>query len=127
MSKETIKESILDLAAHTAAKASGAEDSAAGVPRDPLHVPFDEPLRRGDQVIDGVTLRKPRTAELKGVMLANLLQLDVSALHTVLPRITTPTLTSHDVGQLDPADLLACATVVAGFFIQKAERESLPA
>ena len=36
--------------------------------------------------------------------------LDVAALIAVLPRITTPTLTAHDVGQLDMVDLTAIGT-----------------
>ncbi|KAF1719798.1 phage tail assembly protein [Pseudoxanthomonas wuyuanensis] len=102
-------------------------NATAAPAADPNFVALDEPLRRGDQEITGVTLRKPRTGELRGVPLAQLLQLDVGALQTVLPRITTPTLTAHDVGNLDPADLLAVATVLSGFFMTKAERASLPA
>jgi hypothetical protein len=94
---------------------------------NPNYVPLDEPIRRGEQTIDGVTLRKPRAGELRGVQLAQLMMMDVAALQTVLPRITTPTLTAHDVGNLDPADLMELALKVQGFFMTKAERESLPA
>ena len=77
--------------------------------------------------VESVTLRKPRAGELRGVQLAQLMMMDVAALQTVLPRISTPTLTAHDVGNLDPADLMELALKVQGFFMTKAERESLPA
>ncbi|MGS7839955.1 phage tail assembly protein, partial [Stenotrophomonas maltophilia] len=40
-------------------------------------------------------------------------------------RITEPTLTTADANKLDPADLVAIGTVTAGFFLPKAQRESL--
>ena len=55
------------------------------------------------------------------------LLLDVAALITVLPRITTPTLTAHDVGQLDLVDLTAIGTEALGFFMSKADKANLPA
>jgi hypothetical protein len=117
-----------DTTAPTAA-ASGdtATASATVAGNSPNYVPLDEPIRRGEQTIEGVTLRKPRAGELRGVQLAQLMMMDVAALQTVLPRITTPTLTAHDVGNLDPADLMELALKVQGFFMTKAERESLPA
>lgn len=85
-------------------------------------VPLDEPLRRGDQTIDTVTLRRPRAGELRGVALVELAQLDVVALQRVLPRIATPTLTEADVAALSPADLLAIGAELAGFFQRRKDR-----
>jgi len=82
-------------------------------------VTLDEPLQRGEQAITEITLRKPSAGELRGVSLLELAQLDVSALHKVLPRITTPTLTEHDISRLCPADLLAIGAEIAGFFARK--------
>ena len=109
------------------AAATESDTPAVAAGTNPNYVPLDEPIQRGEQIIKGVTLRKPRSGELRGVQLAQLMQLDVASLQTVLPRITSPTLTAHDVANLDPADLLAIAGVMAGFFLTKAERESLPA
>lgn len=111
----------------TAAAGDADTASTAAASKDPNYVPLDEPIRRGEQIIEGVTLRKPRSGELRGVQLAQLMQLDVASLQTVLPRITSPSLTAHDVSNLDPADLLSIAGVMAGFFLTKAERASLPA
>ncbi|MBK1616804.1 phage tail protein [Rubrivivax gelatinosus] len=85
-------------------------------------VQLDSPLMHGEQRITSIVLRRPRAGELRGVSLTHLLQLDVGALQAVLPRITMPTLTRAEVDQLDPADLVALGTEVAGFLVPKAAR-----
>lgn len=90
-------------------------------------ITLETALGRGDTTITAVTLRKPAAGELRGIALADLLRLDVAALIAVLPRITTPTLTAHDVGQLDLVDLTAIGTEVLGFFMSKADKANLPA
>lgn len=92
---------------------------------DPNVVSLDYPIQRGEQIIDAVKLRKPSAGELRGIKLVDLLQIDVTAVATLLPRITEPTLTVADVNKLDPADLVAIGTHTAGFFVPKAQRESL--
>jgi hypothetical protein len=85
-------------------------------------ITLDTPIPRGAQKIDSVTLRKPLSGALRGCSLAELLQMDVNALRKVLPRVTTPALTEHEVSALDPADLVQMATVVAGFLLPKAAK-----
>ncbi|MCL6620435.1 MAG: phage tail assembly protein [Thermomonas hydrothermalis] len=89
-------------------------------------VTLETPIQRGDQAIAAVSLRKPTAGELRGIALADLLRLDVAALMALLPRITTPALTTHDVAQLDLADLTAIGTEVLGFFMTQADRAALP-
>ena len=103
-----------------------AEDTtpALGVTPAPGTITLETPLKRGDQTITAVNLRKPAAGELRGVALADLLRLDVAALITVLPRITSPTLTPQDVSGLDLVDLTALGTGVLGFFMSKADREA---
>jgi len=85
-------------------------------------VTLDEPIIRGSQTITSVQLRKPKSGELRGVSLAELGQMDVSALQRILPRITTPTLTAQDIANLDPADLLSLGVEVTLFLLKKADR-----
>lgn len=92
----------------------------------PQGVALESPIQRGDGAITHIRLRKPAAGELRGIALADLLRLDVAALITVLPRITTPTLTVHDVQQLDLVDLTALGTEVLGFFMSKADKANLP-
>ncbi|OXS23099.1 phage tail protein [Pseudomonas fluorescens] len=82
-------------------------------------VTLDTPIRRGTTSIDSITLRKPNSGELRGVSLAELLNMDVNSLVKVVPRISTPTLTAVEVTSMDPADLFALGTKVSGFLLQK--------
>ena len=86
-------------------------------------VPLDSPLQRGEQSITGVIVRKPMSGELRGVALQELLSMDVLALRKVLPRITTPSLTDHELGRMDPADLVQLGVAVTGFLVQKRFKE----
>lgn len=93
-------------------------------PRQPMpgEVFLDTPVVRGAQTIGSVIVRKPRSGELRGVSLIALLQMDVVALQTVLPRITVPTLTKPEVAELEPSDLLQIGTEVSNFLLPKADR-----
>lgn len=82
-------------------------------------VELDEPLQRGNTTVSSVTVRKPMSGELRGVSLVDLLNLEVNALRKVLPRITTPSLTDHEVGRLDPADMVELGSKVAAFLVRK--------
>lgn len=86
---------------------------------------LDAPIARGEQVISVVQLRRPNAGELRGIKLTDLLQMDVGALSTLLPRISSPALTAADVAKLDPADLVSIATEVGGFFLSRAQKDSL--
>ncbi len=80
---------------------------------------LDTPIRRGTTIIDSITLRKPNSGELRGVSLAELLNMDVNSLVKVVPRISSPSLTAVEVTSMDPADLFALGTKVSGFLLQK--------
>jgi len=98
-------------------------ESASHVNASPGAIVLESPIRRGDQVITSLTLRKPDAGTLRGIKLAELLQMDVSSLTTLLPRISSPTLTAADAAKLDPTDLVAIATEVGNFFLTKAQRD----
>jgi len=86
---------------------------------------LDEPIKRGDSLITELTVRKPKAGALRGVSLIDLANLSVTALQVVLPRITEPTLTAHDIANMDPADLLAVGAEVGAFLVSKADRLSV--
>jgi len=56
------------------------------------------------------------------VSLAALAQSDVDALIKVLPRMTFPSLTEHEVSRLDVSDLISLAGKVVGFLSPVSER-----
>lgn len=88
-------------------------------------VTLDTPIRRGESEITAIELRKPASGELRGLSLTDLLQMDVNALHRVLPRISMPSITEAEAASLDPADLLQLGAKVAGFLLPKAERKAV--
>lgn len=87
-------------------------------------VTLDYPIKRGDTDIKEITLRKPLAGHLRGIKLGELLNLDVSSVQVLLPRISTPTLLPHEVERLDPADLAELSIKVATFFARKSTREA---
>lgn len=93
--------------------------------KNPNTITLDTPIKRGEQTIYQVTLRKPSAGELRGTSLAALVNLDVDALQKVLPRLTTPMLTETDVARLDPADLVQLGSVFAGFLLPRAAQASM--
>ncbi len=110
-------EATTDNTAITSTEAAAGAEAVAQ--RDPNTVTLDTPIKRGNGFITEVTLRKPNAGELRGVSLAELLQMKVDALQTVLPRITNPILHKQDMATLDPADLVNMGTVVVGFLLTK--------
>lgn len=88
-------------------------------------ITLDTPLMRGETKVTEVTLHKPNSGALRGVSLVAVMQMDVQALCTVVPRISSPSLTSHEVAAMDPADLMQIGMAVSGFLLPKSTREEL--
>lgn len=89
--------------------------------RPTVTVTLQTPIeRKGSEPLTQLQLMKPRTGDLRGLLLAEVLQMKTDAVATLLPRITQPTLLRHEVDELDPADMVACAVEVAGFLVPKA-------
>jgi len=89
---------------------------------NPNVVTLDTPVKRGDTLIDSVTLIKPNAGTLRGVSLADVANAQVDALIKVLPRMTYPSLTESEVTLLELPDLLALAGKVVGFLSPSAAR-----
>jgi hypothetical protein len=87
-------------------------------------ITLDSPVMHGSQKLTEITLRKPSAGALRGLALTDVLQMDVTALTTLLPRITQPALTKADVQNMDPADLVQIGGRVANFLLPKAMREA---
>ena len=84
---------------------------------------LETPIIRGANQITQVHLRRPKAGALRGINLAELLQLRAEAVITLLPRITEPPLLKPEVEGMDPADLIACAQEVVDFLVPKATLE----
>ncbi|WP_110675914.1 phage tail assembly protein [Salinicola sp. RZ23] len=85
-------------------------------------VELDTPVVRGEQRIAEIALRKPSAGELRGVNLADVLQMQTDALIKLIPRLSQPSLTDHEARQMDPADLVQCGSEIAGFLLSKRAR-----
>jgi len=83
---------------------------------------LDEPIKRGNTVIESIDIRKPSAGELRGVSLMDVAQMDVLALRKVLPRITSPSLTDAEIGNLSLSDIMQCGVIVAGFLLTKQQK-----
>lgn len=84
-----------------------------------VSVTLDEPVIRGEQKIAELGLRRPRSGELRGLSMIDIVQLKIDAIHELLPRITVPPLTLPEVHAMSVADLFTISTKVADFFIPK--------
>lgn len=82
-------------------------------------VTLDEPIKRGDKLINEVQLRRPKSGALRGLSLMNVANMEVSTLIKLLPRISDPALTEYDINNMDPSDLTALGVEVASFLPQK--------
>lgn len=80
-------------------------------------ITLETPVTRGKDAITEIILHKPKSGALRGVKLFDLLQSDVDAMMTVLPRVTLPSLTKTELMELDPADFLALAGEVISFLL----------
>lgn len=94
-------------------------DSQTAVTPAGTVITLDTPLTRGETEITELRLRKPTSGELRGVSLADVLQMQTDALITLIPRLSTPSLTAAEVRQMDPADLVQCGGEIAGFLLTK--------
>lgn len=87
-------------------------------------VALDYPFARGDQTISSVAVRRPRAGELRGLNIADLVQMNVTATTTLLPRITVPALTQQEVADLDPSDFTQLGMEVQDFLLPKAAKQA---
>lgn len=93
---------------------------------DENSVTLDRPIQRANGPINLITLRRPNSGELRGLNLLALIQMDVDAVTTLVPRISQPMITKPEVQDLDPADFTALAMVVNGFLQQKGQKPASP-
>lgn len=74
------------------------------------------PLKRGDQEMTQITLRKPGAGELRGIKLLDVMQMDVTAHAAIVPRISD--ITKDEFWQLEAEDLAEVMGSVVGFFVK---------
>lgn len=80
-------------------------------------VTLEEPITRGETEIKTIELRAPKAGELRGLNNFDVIQANVTAHRTLIPRISNITVNEFD--SLDPADLMAVQQEVIAFFMPK--------
>lgn len=85
-------------------------------------VPLVEPIERESGNITSLSLRKPKAGELRGLSIKDLINSDVSAVMTVLPRISDPFITDQEVAALAAEDIAEIAGTIVGFFMSPATK-----
>lgn len=85
-------------------------------------VELDTPLKRGDQVITSITLRKPLGGALTGAKVVDLLNLDLVAASKVVRRISSPVITAQEFLGMEAEDCTAIAGEIANFLLQKRQK-----
>ncbi|EMJ7098652.1 phage tail assembly protein [Vibrio owensii] len=80
-------------------------------------VTLEEPITRGETEIKTIELRAPKAGELRGLNNFDVIQANVTAHRTLIPRISNITVNEFDL--LDPADLMAVQQEVIAFFMPK--------
>lgn len=80
-------------------------------------VTLEEPITRGETKIKTIELRAPKAGELRGLNNFDVIQANVTAHRTLIPRISNITVNEFDL--LDPADLMAVQQEVIAFFMPK--------
>lgn len=88
-------------------------------------ITLDEPIKRDKQAIESISIRKPKSGELRGINLADLLQMNTDAIMKVTPRVSDPTITIQEAEALEPADLLKIGAAIASFLLPKEVQNSL--
>ena len=88
-------------------------------------ITLDEPIKRGATTIASITLRKPKSGELRGLSLTELLNMNVTALQALIPRISMPLLNKAEVADMDAGDLTQCGIMVVDFLLPNKAKESV--
>lgn len=84
---------------------------------------LQEPIIRGENIITEIVLHKPNVSAARGTSMSSIVNMNVDAIATILPRISEPKLIDTEVEKMDVADLLQAGIMIAGFFLPISEEE----
>jgi hypothetical protein len=100
-------------------------DSPAPVAPSPvtITVALNQPIaRQSGASVASLTLRKPKAGELRGLNMQDLMQADVNAVMTLVPRISDPFVIAEEIANLEADDFAELAGAVLSFFFTPAQR-----
>lgn len=79
-------------------------------------VTLSTPIERAGKDVEHIDVREPSSGECRGMKLGDIMTLDVTTLHTLLPRVTNPALTRSEAEALSLHDLTQFGTALLDFF-----------
>ena len=87
-----------------------------------MSVILSKPVKRGDQEIITITITDTikQAGSLRGLRLVDVLNFDFDAVSTLLTRVTTPSLTTSDVGTMATGDFTALCEEITPFLTKPA-------
>lgn len=104
-----------------------AEIAAVTQPKNEfVTVALSHPIRRGETLIEKINLRKPKAGDLRGGLnMTDILQCDVGALLTIIPRISNPVLIADEADNLEADDFAEIAGAIRGFFMSADQKAAV--
>ncbi len=84
--------------------------------KKPNEITLNFPIKRGEQIIDKISLNEPTLFNLKGLHLSEILQMKTQESATLIARIATPALTADEVQKMDLSDFVNIAVGVTAIF-----------
>lgn len=86
-------------------------------------VTLETPIKRESGDLAKIQIIKPKTGDLRGVSLVELMQMNTDAIVKVLPRVTHPSIVPHEVQDMDISDVLQCGTELVGFLLPASAKD----
>ncbi len=90
-----------------------------------ISITLIEPIQREAGPVEVLTLRKPKAGELRGLALKDLINSEVTAVLTVLPRICDPFITEAECALIGSEDVAEIAGTIVGFFMSPADKTEM--
>lgn len=100
-------------------------DNAAKARKTSDPITLSEPIVRGETTIADIVLRKPKSGELRGLSIQELMNARVTATLDLIPRISMPPITQEEANNLEPEDLAALSGAIIDFFLTAADRTTI--
>lgn len=78
-----------------------------------ITVTLSEPIKRGEEEIKSILLRKPDSGSYRGLTLTDLIRMDVDSIAEIVPRLSL--ITAAEFNKLEPYDLMQVSKSVVRF------------
>lgn len=85
-------------------------------------IDLETPIKRGETEIKTITLSRPKAGTLRGLSLQSVLQWDMDTMLTLLPRITQPPVTEHELASMEVADMTSICKELTGFLLTENQK-----